>query len=166
MAVPGRMPAGVWPGDPAPSGWLGMNDFSTSFEQLEGRVRAACATQEEWPAKVTAGIRAAVDFCVSNPYAAQILTIETRTAKGHGDYLQMVEGFSRILAGETASRQRNVGPGDEALVGAIASIVAHHLRSERLDRLEEAVPELVCLALLPYLGFDEAKGWADSASKP
>lgn len=91
--------------------------------------------------------------------------IETRTAKGHGDYLQMVDGFSKILEGESASRERHPGPTDEALVGAIASIVAHHLRSERLDRLEEAVPELVCLALLPYLGFDGAKGWADTADR-
>src|SRR5262245_7101965 len=120
MAVPGRTPAGVWPGNPAPTGWLGVNDFSNSFEQLEARVRSACAREDEWPAKVTAGIRAAVDFCVSHPYAAQVLAIETRTAKGHGDYLQMVEGFSKILAGESAATpERNAGPGDEALVGAI-----------------------------------------------
>lgn len=157
MAVPGRTRAGV--------DWLGANDFSSSFEQLKGRVREACAGQDEWPAKVAAGIRGAVDFCVSNPDAAQILVIETRTASGHGDYLQMVDGFSRFIDDEIPSRPRSAGPTDEALVGAIAAIVAYHLRSERLDLLEDAVPELVCLALLPYLGFDGAKGWAATADR-
>jgi hypothetical protein len=140
-------------------------DFSSSYKHLESAVRRACAREDEWPAKVAAGIRAAVDFCVSNPGAAEVLAIETRTARGHGEYLQMVDGFSRILEGESASRERHPGPTDEALVGAIASIVAHHLRSERLDRLEQSIPELVCLALLPYLGFDGAKGWADTADR-
>ncbi len=157
MAVPGRTRAGV--------DWLGVNDFSSSFEQLKGRVREACVGQDEWPAKVAAGIRGAVDFCVSNPDAAQILVIETRTARGHGDYLQMVDGFARFIDGEVPSRPRSAGPTDEALVGAIAAIVAYHLRSERLDLLEDVVPELVCLALLPYLGFDGAKGWADTADR-
>ena len=165
MAVPRRVPAGVLTGDPAPIGWRGMNDFSTSFEQLKGAVRKACAKQDEWPAKVAAGIRGAVDFCVSNPGAAQILVIETRTARGHGDYTQMVDGFAGLFDGEVPAKQRSAGPTDEALVGAIAAIVAYHLRSERLDLLEDAVPELVCLALLPYLGFDGAKGWADAADR-
>ena len=158
MAVPERLPAGV-------SRWLGMSDFSTSFEQLMDRVREACAGQSEWPARVAAGIRGAVDFCVLNPAAAQVLAVETRTAEGEGDYLEMVSGFAEFIDGEVRSGRRSAGPTDEALVGAIAAIVAYHLRSERLDRLEDAVPELVCLALLPYLGFDEAKGWADSTAR-
>jgi hypothetical protein len=133
------------------------------LEQLKDSVREACARQDEWPAKIAAGIRGAVDFCVSNPDAAQVLVIDTRTAGAEGDYVEMVGGFAGFIEGEANSTGRSAGPGDEALVGAIASIVAYHLRSERLDHLEEAVPELVCLALLPYLGFDEAKGWAELA---
>ena len=128
-------------------------------------MRRACAGQKEWPAKVAAGIRGAVDFCVANPDTAQILVIETRTATRHPDYLEMVGGFARFIDVEVPAKL-SVGPTDEALVGAIAAIVAYHLRSERLDRLEDAVPELVCLALLPYLGFDGAKGWADTAANP
>lgn len=140
-----------------------MNDFSTSFELLKERLREACAGQDEWPAKVAAGIRGAADFCVSNPVAAEILVIETRTAESEGDYLEMIGGFTRFIDGDVRASRRSMaaGPTDEALVGAIASFIAYHLRSDRLDRLEEAVPELVCLALLPYLGFEGAKGWAE-----
>jgi hypothetical protein len=158
MAVPARVPAAA--------GWLGMNDFSTSLEQLKGSVREACVGQEEWPARIAAGIRGAVDFCVSNPEAAEVLVIDTKTADGASDYLEMVDGFAEFIEDEAGSTERSAGPGDEALVGAIASIVAYHLRSERLDRLEDAVPELVCLARLPYLGFEEAKGWAEKATTP
>jgi hypothetical protein len=149
---------------PAAGGWLGMDNFSTSLEQLKDTVREACAGQDEWPARIAAGIRGAVDFCVANPDAAEVLVIDTKTAAGEKDYLEMVDGFAEFIEGEVNSTQRSAGPGDEALVGAIASIVAYHLRSERLDRLEEAVPELVCLALLPYLGFDGAKGWAEKTT--
>jgi 4-aminobutyrate aminotransferase-like enzyme len=142
-----------------------MTDFSTSFEQLKGRVREACSEQEEWPARIAAGIREAVDFCVSNPAAAQALVIDTRTAAGEGDYLEMVDGFAEFIDAEAGSGRRSTGPADEALVAAIAAIVAHHIRTERLDHLEEAVPELVCLALLPYLGFEQAKGWADISAR-
>jgi hypothetical protein len=142
-----------------------MTDFPTSFEQLKASVREACAGQDEWPAKIAAGIRGAVDFCVANPVAAQALVIETRTAAGQKDYLEMVDGFAEFIDREVRAEKRPAGPTDEALVAALTAIVAHHIRSERLDRLEEAVPELVCLALLPYLGFDEAKGWADITAR-
>lgn len=128
-------------------------------------MRASCAGEDQWPAKVAAGIRGAVDFCASNPAAAQILAIETRTPKGARDHLEMVEGFAALIDDGARSSRRSAGPGEEALVAAIAATVAYHLRSERLDRLEEAVPELVCLALLPYLGFEGAKGWADTARR-
>ena len=158
MAVPAHVPAAA--------GWLGMNDFATSLEQLKDAVREACAGQDEWPARIAAGIRGAVDFCVSNPDAAEVLVIDTKTADGADDYLELVDGFAEFIEGEVESAQRCAGPGDEALVGAIASVVAYHLRSERLDRLQQAVPELVCLALLPYLGFEEAKGWAEKKIAP
>src|SRR5690242_16877013 len=74
MAVPARVPAAA--------GWLGMNDFATSLEQLKGTVREACLGQDEWPARIAAGIRGAVDFCVSNPEAAEVLVIDTKTAEG------------------------------------------------------------------------------------
>ncbi|HEY1355132.1 MAG TPA: hypothetical protein VGF09_02345 [Solirubrobacterales bacterium] len=142
-----------------------MTDFSTSFGQLKSRVGRACEVQDEWPAKIAAGIREAVDFCVSNPDAAQVLVIETRTAAGKGDYLEMVDVLAELIDAGADSDRRSAGPTDEALIGALAAIVAYHLRSERLDRLEDAVPELVCLALLPYLGFEEAKGWADATAR-
>ncbi|HEY7257273.1 MAG TPA: hypothetical protein VH476_11400 [Solirubrobacterales bacterium] len=142
-----------------------MTDFSTSFGQLKSRVRDACAGQDEWPARIAAGIRGAVDFCVSNPDAAQALVIDTRTAAGAGDYLEMVDVLAGLIDAEADSDRRSAGPSEEALVGALAAIVAYHLRSDRLDRLEEAVPELVCLALLPYLGFEGAKGWADATAR-
>src|SRR5262249_20734017 len=122
--------------------------------------------QDEWPARIAAGIREAVDFCVANPDAAQALVIDTRTVAGAGDYLEMVDGFAELVDCEAGSDRRSAGsPTDEARVGALPAIGAHHIRSERRDRLEEAVPELVYLALLPYLGFEQAKGWADISAR-
>ena len=142
-----------------------MNDFSTSFEQLKERVRRGLRE---------AG-RVARQGRGRDSGRGRLLRLEPRRRPDPGDRdPDRGEATATTSRWSTASpvsstarvpaKQRSAGPTDEALVGAIAAIVAYHLRSERLDRLEDAVPELVCLALLPYLGFDGAKGWADTAA--
>ena len=148
------------------TGWRGMNDFSSNVEQLEITVLEACAHRGEWPEKVVAGISAALDFAAANPDAARILAIDARTSGSGSDYLRMVELFSHLFASEAPCQPRLAVAPEQALVGGIAMMVAKHLRSGHLDRLGQAAPELVYLALLPYLGFDEAKRWASSAASP
>ena len=53
---------------------------------------------------------------------------------------------------------------DQALMAGMVGLVGDHIRIGRFDRLEELRPELVLLALLPYLGFAEAKRWANQTA--
>jgi hypothetical protein len=142
-----------------------MSDYSTSLAELRATVLAACEREEEWPAKLAAGVYAALDFAVADPPAARALTIDGRV-KDEGDvYRRMIAGFAEQLAELAPDDERLPATNDQATVGSIASIVADHVRSERLDRLGTIAPELVHLALLPYLGFDEAKRWTQETAR-
>lgn len=50
---------------------------------------------------------------------------------------------------------------DEAMVAGVVGLVGDHVRIGRPERLTELRPELVLLTLLPYLGFAEARRWAN-----
>lgn len=141
-----------------------MNDFSISFGKLQAAVDAACQRQDEWPAKLAAGIYASLDFAIGDPAAARTLIVDIRLGDEGERYRQLIECFSEQL-GQLATRDERLPVLNEALVGSIAAIVADHVRSERLDRLPAIAPELVNFALLPYLGFDEAKRWTKATAR-
>lgn len=164
LAPPRGLPAAVWPRVFATTGGHPMNDFSSGLERLENVIGEACSRQEEWPARVAAGIRAALDFAVTEPDAARTLAIEVRATDFEGDYLSMIEQLSQRLAAEAPPEQDLSVSTDQALVGGIATVVADHLRAGREAELIRVAPELVYLTLLPYVGFDEAKRWSDSVA--
>jgi hypothetical protein len=58
------------------------------------------------------------------------------------------------------------GIGGRGAGGRFVGLVGDHIRIGRLDRLAELRPELVLLTLLPYLGFSEARRWANEMACP
>jgi hypothetical protein len=138
--------------------------FPIILADLETAILEACAGEDEWPAQVSAGIYAGVDFAIAHPEVAEALAFDSG---GSGaDTLRRYESIVGRLVGFLRARapieSRIPGAADEALVGGIVGLVGDHLRIGRLDRLEELRPELVLLTLLPYLGFLEAQKWANS----
>jgi hypothetical protein len=156
-----RVASIVEPAPPAVAAWRGRDDFAGSVARLELAVLDAAAQRVEWPAKVAAGIRAALDFATDNPEAARVLALEVRASGSARDYAGMIELFGRLLASKAPGKPdvASTVP-EQALIGGIAAVVARHLRAGHLDRLDQVAPELVYLTLLPYVGFDEAKRWA------
>jgi hypothetical protein len=136
-----------------------MKEFASSVDRLEGVVRQACAGEDEWPARVAAGIRATVDFVVDHPQTARTLTLDLRVEGLERKYIPVIERFSKLLAAETPRSERPKTSTEEALVGGIASVIASHVRSGSLEQLEQQAPDLIYFALLPCLGYDEAKRW-------
>ena len=139
-----------------------MDDSFTSFALLEEEVGRACEREPDWRAKVVAGIYAALDFTLANADAARALTIDAGSSRvGTGEGPSLTERFGELLTGVVPSDRRSP-TANEAVVGSIVLVVGDHLRRNRLDQLTAAGPDLVHLALLPYLGFAEAKSWAQS----
>ena len=128
---------------------------------LRASLVEACGAREEWPDKVAAGIYAALDFATADPDRALVLL--SRDGKGNAEaraYRQTVDCVNRLLDEIVPTAASPAGGGAGSVQG-IAMIVCDHLRAERVDGLGRIGPALVQFALQPYLGYAEAKRWAD-----
>jgi hypothetical protein len=139
-------------------------EFSLALATLEAKVLDACAGEEEWPAQVTAGIYAGIDYAIAHPEVAEALALgRAPGTDGLRRYESVIGRLAGLLRVKAPADPRLPSGIDEILVAGIVGMVGDHLRIGRADRIEELRPELVQLTLLPYLGFDEAKRWADKA---
>ena len=139
-------------------------DFETSFERLQGVVGRACSGQEEWEARVVVGIRAALEFAAANPAAARAVTVQARSRESGGDRQREVIAYFAALLGEVAPAEKRFQVStDEGIVESILTIVRGHLLGGHTAQLPEAAPDLIYLALMPYLGLEKTKRWAESS---
>ncbi len=139
-------------------------DFEQASARLESAVLDACGRCVEWPAKVAAAIYAALDFAVADEGAYRCLAIERRSlGSEERRYGLTLDRFAELLG--AAAPQRRMVSTDRAVIRSVAAMIAEHVRSGRPQRLAEIGPELVQLVLVPYLGFAEAKSWAERTSR-
>jgi hypothetical protein len=144
---------GVGSGADALPGALGL---------LESSVLSACDTEAEWPAQIAAGVAAGVDFVVANPALATVWVEETAGQGSYrGRYEQLVARLCELIRLRAPGDSRLPLATDEARVAGMVGLVGDHIRIGRIDRLVALKPELVLVALLPYLGFEEAREWAN-----
>jgi hypothetical protein len=132
--------------------------------ELRAALVEACRGREEWPDKVAAGIYAALDFAVADPQRA--LDLLARDGEGDSEasaYGQAVDCVNRLL--DRIVPAAALAGGSTGPVQGIAMIVSDHLRAERDDGLARIGPELVEFTLQPYLGYAEAKRWADRSDE-
>jgi hypothetical protein len=141
-------------------------DFIASFLEIQRLVHEACKRESRWEAKIVAGIGAALEFAAREPAKARALTLSARRpAFGERYPEQVVISYFAGELGAVAPRARRVPIStDEGIVEAIALLVRGHLLDGAQDRLPAAAPDLVYLALLPYLGFAETTDWAESVA--
>lgn len=139
----------------------------TVFEELEATIVGACAQDREWPAQIAAGIYAGINFAIAHPDLVESLSADR--APG-GDSLRrydlVITRMAQLLRERAPADRRLSGSTDEALVGGVVGLVGDHLRIGKVERLTELCPDLVLLTLLPYLGFDEARRWANQLDTP
>jgi hypothetical protein len=137
-------------------------EASGDLIRLEEVVLGACSGEAEWPARIAAGIYAGVDFAIANPEIVESLSSDLEgEAERIAGYERVIGRFTGFLQAVAPLGDRLPGSTDTALVGGIVGLVGDHLRLGRAERLAELRPDLVLLVLLPYLGFAEAKSWAD-----
>jgi hypothetical protein len=125
-------------------------------------VAAVCQPRDEWPAQVGAGIYAGVEFAIGHPAVVDaLLVLETEGKASSSGYTDTIERLARLISRDAPAGSRLPGTTDEALVAGIVGLVGDHLRVGRFEALEALRPDLVLIALLPYLGFAEAREWAN-----
>ncbi len=138
------------------------NDLPPVLDALEAAILGACAPQEQWPAQISAGVYAGIDFVIANPDRTKVWVVDAAADSDfRSQYERIVGRLSDFLRRRAPVERRVPASTDEALVAGIVGLVGDHLRIGRLERLAELRPELVLMVLLPYLGFAEAQAWAN-----
>src|ERR1700759_5070909 len=137
------------------AGERGSNEiFGRLLGDLEGSVADACAAQVEWPRRVAAGIYAGVEYAIQHPAVVDALSVlESAEMSSPSGYTVIIERLAALISRDAPAGSRLPGSTDEALVAGIVGLVGDHIRVGRLEALDALRPDLVLLALLPYLGF-------------
>ncbi|MET0305938.1 MAG: hypothetical protein ABW196_06890 [Solirubrobacterales bacterium] len=149
------------------------DDFDTAFQSslahLQVYVETACASEGDWAAKVSAGVRAALTFAAANPAAAQLLTNEAMSGgkPGFARYDRMIEHFAEALRPGRAERPTGEWLPEiteKTMVGRLAMLIAQRLSLEQHADLPALAPEAIQFVLTPYLGTADARRVAFGSS--
>jgi hypothetical protein len=140
--------------------------FPLALANLETALLDACSGEEEWPAQVAAGICAGVDYAIAHPEVVETLASDDSPgAETLRRYESVIARLAGILQAGAPTGSRLPVSTDEALVAGLVGLVGDHLRIGRYERLAELRADLVLLTLLPYLGFAEAREWANRVDR-
>jgi len=124
-------------------------------------VQAYEAQGEDWPMGVAAGIRALLDYLASEPahahltvvdtFAASPLAIEIRDTGLHAFAAYLQPGYHYASSGHSVP-----GVAPEAIAGGIWQVLHNHIEHEHVEDIAGLAPQLVYVALTPFLGGKEA----------
>jgi AcrR family transcriptional regulator len=135
-------------------------------EHVRGAMLAAAAPTEPWPEQVRARLAALLevlgrDLAVARFYLTEPLAAGGEIAARYRDAMQLL---AETIRPESTLSEMDVEVRDQALMGGIATLIARRLNAGEPDRLRELLPDLVELALSPYLGREEARRFAREAA--
>jgi hypothetical protein len=137
--------------------------LSASFARLRATLAVAAVQPRPWAARVADAIDSLLDFAVAEPeMAAALLTPYLRDCSDDDAqrYQDLIAGLSSLLReGRDESRNGELLPAsnEQALAGAIASLVGERLRAGEGEQLAGLRPEIVEFTLAPYIGPAEAR---------
>jgi AcrR family transcriptional regulator len=123
-------------------------------------VQAYEAQGEDWPMGVAAGIRALLDYLASEPAHAHLTVVDTFAASPLATEIRDtgLHAFAAYLQpGYHYSSSHSVpGIAPEAIAGGIWQVLHNHIEHERVEDIAELAPQLVYVALAPFIGGKEA----------
>jgi AcrR family transcriptional regulator len=121
-----------------------------------GSVERAVAGEEEWTARIRAGVAAALRLLAANPTVAHLLAVEAGQAGPAGRELQqaMLDRFAVALRADRSGRADLPEDLAQLLLGGAVALIAHYVDSGRVEQLPEATAVMVEYMLIPYIGGD------------
>lgn len=136
--------------------------YDAIFARLVGAIEAACAARPDWSGKVEAAIAAAIGFATAEPESSRFLCADhfASTVDGTNRVLESRERLAALLrpGRERCARATKLPRLTErGLVAAIWTTIDAQLMRGGPEALAELEPELVELALAPYLGYEKAR---------
>ncbi len=131
------------------------------FERFVDRLLRACKAQPSWPLKVKVAIGLTLDLAAASPARARFLLLDS-LADDPALIRQGVEARDRLASllasGRSLAPDGVTLPGitEQALVAGLAGVILARLVGGEAEHLPALAPELVELALVPYLGTEAA----------
>lgn len=124
--------------------------------------------EQPWPGQIAAGLEIFLEMVVAEQTRAKLCLVESQAAGGVAlaRYQAMLESIAPKLreGRELNPRASRLPDGLEvAIVGGLAWLVHQRLVSDRVDGLEELLPEMLQVTLTPYVGEVEAARAAEEA---
>jgi AcrR family transcriptional regulator len=111
-----------------------------------------------WPERIATGLRALIELIAANPAPARLCLVEAQTG-GPELSSRFEAALDRVAAELREGRDLETAPADlpptheEATAGALAWLLRERLeRGGEGEALEALYPELIDIALAPYLG--------------
>jgi hypothetical protein len=137
-----------------------------SLNELRQALRDSSSRETRWEAKVVAAIQAMLAFCSSQPVRAREMASNSPpTGSGsHSPERALVAFLACELSIVAPNGSRAPVASDESVIATMAAIVRDRLFSGDREEVLACAPDLVCLALLPYLEFSQMADWAESAT--
>lgn len=121
--------------------------FDAAYAKLRATIDSSCQERDSWADRVAHALSRVMDLAAAQPAEIRVLTVAAFDYGVYGAlrYRRMVEGFAAELArGRQLGTEETALPGliEEALVGAVAEIVAERLRNGREAELPSLAGEL------------------------
>jgi AcrR family transcriptional regulator len=129
--------------------------FDSAVEEVTGLIKEACAgAEEEWVARVTAGVRVFLTYVTEKPALAHLCIIEaiSATPAASTRYDAALAGFVELLRGNAPPETGLPETIEESLVGGVAWILYQQIRRGDAERALDLMPELLDFVLSPYPG--------------
>ncbi len=137
--------------------------FLAAYEMIEAHVLdsmlAAPGAQQPWPDRVRARLAALLDVLARDGAVARCFLIEPLAAGGDvaTRYREAMQLLAAALRPEPPPTELDMEVRDQALIGGIATLIVRRLNTTGAQHLPDLLPDLVELALAPYVGREEAK---------
>ena len=134
--------------------------FDQAVEHAAGRVTETVPSEAGWEDRATIATETLIELAADDPIRARLCLVEFQSAgpAARGRYEALIE---RLAAALREGRKLNRGAGrperlEESIVGGIAWLVQGSLTEGEIARLRGLLPEILQIALTPYVGEDEA----------
>lgn len=140
--------------------------FLAAYEMIDAHVRGSMLAAGDpagpWPEQVRARLAALLDVLSRDLAIARFYLTEPLAAGGEmaARYRDAMRLLAETIRPEAGPAEADVEVRDQVLMGGIATLIARRLKAGEADRLTELLPDLTELALAPYIGREEARGFA------
>ena len=138
-----------------------LDTYELIASHLREQMLAAAAEQAEWPDRVRAAFAAMLETFAANPDLVRFCLIAPLSAnpeiaaRYRLSMRRLLALLTAVLPPPPASR-RPSRAAEDGIVGGVAALIVRKVRAGEGERLPELVPDLLELALTPYLGRDDA----------